>query len=275
MIHLVMWGLLSINPLEIFGVDSDYGAQRCLSSDCTCRVEVPRELPDRVVSSNVTTGTIFFEESSSQLSTSESSRILEYLDKAPGQMYFTVIGYTDGCGSSGYNYVLSLKRANAVKDIIRRNRRGAKVVVRGASEASGQHSPGQRKVNIYSQSTSAGFPAYPEIKADVYLIDASGSMASSFKSWVSAISYSRQPGSKVYISYTGLCRNGQHSGSVSPGGGTEIWYSYWHLLNNMKNGQTLAIISDFDSRIPLTPRERVLIENKVKSKGIRVIGFMP
>ena len=218
---------------------------------------------------------IFFLESSADLSSEEKDSIIEHLDRVPSQNYFTVTGYTDGCGSSGYNYGLSLRRASAVRDVIVKNRRGARVVVRGASEASGQHSPGQRKVIIQSQSTIKGFPSHPEIIADVYLIDASGSMSSSFRSWVEAIQKSRPAGSKVYISYSGYCYNGENVLSVTPGGGTEIWYSYWAIIDKMRPGQTLAIISDFDSNIPLTSRERELINAKVKSKGVRVIAFLP
>ena len=273
--HLFLLSLLSINPLDIFSVDSDYGAQRCRSQECTCRVNMSKVSLSEIEIKTTSSELVYFLESSSDLSYDEKKSIIDYLDRVPNQNYFTVTGYTDGCGSSGYNYSLSLRRASSVRNVIVKHRSGARVVVRGASEASGQHSPGQRKVIIHSQATHKGFPSHPEIIADVYLIDASGSMTSSFKSWVEAIEKSRPRGSKVYISYSNYCYNGQNVMSVNPGGSTEIWYSYWSLIDKMSPGQTLAIISDFDSNVPLTSREREMINAKVKSKGIKVIAFMP
>ena len=63
--------------------------------------------------------------------------------------------------------------------------------------------------------------------------------------------------------------------SITPGGATEIWYSYWFVLDKMSSGQTLAIISDFDSRVPITSRERAVIEDKVRRRGVIVRAFMP
>jgi uncharacterized protein (DUF2249 family) len=57
---------------------------------------------------------------------------------------------------------------------------------------------------------------------------------------------------------------------VSPSGGTEIWYAYWYILDKMKPGQTLVIISDFDSTHPLQPWEKASIEKKARAKNIKV-----
>ena len=62
---------------------------------------------------------------------------------------------------------------------------------------------------------------------------------------------------------------------LSPSGGTEIWYSYWKVLDYMKPGQTLLIISDFQSTVPLSNRERKMIEDKVRQKGISVKTARP
>ena len=61
--------------------------------------------------------------------------------------------------------------------------------------------------------------------------------------------------------------------TITPSGGTEIWYSYWYVLDYMKQGQTLAIISDFKSEIPLTQNERRRIDEKATKKGIKVIAI--
>ena len=114
-----------------------------------------------------------------------------------------------------------------------------------------------------------------KVQADVYLIDASGSMWDGWKKWSEIIAVSYKPGSKIYLSKTGNCRNGSRMDLVAPSGGTEIWYSYWMVLDSMKKGETLAVISDFDSDIPLTRREAAMINAKVKSKQIKVIAVSP
>jgi hypothetical protein len=43
----------------------------------------------------------------------------------------------------------------------------------------------------------------------------------------------------------------------------------------MKAGQKLIIISDFDSTIPISTREKQMITNKVRAKGIKVIVIRP
>ncbi len=58
--------------------------------------------------------------------------------------------------------------------------------------------------------------------------------------------------------------------NIRPNGGTEIWFSYYQILDKMKPGQTLLIISDFDSEVKLSPREAEMIERKVRAKGVRV-----
>ena len=58
--------------------------------------------------------------------------------------------------------------------------------------------------------------------------------------------------------------------NIRPNGGTEIWYSYYQILDKMKPGQTLLIISDFDSEVRLSTREAEMIERKVRAKGVRV-----
>lgn len=265
----------SRTPLERFSIESDYGAERCVSRDCTCRVSLSRIPLESISKSYSATGRVYFEESSAVISIGQAKEIVQYMSENPGQKYFTVTGYTDGCGGNNYNYGLSLRRARAVSDFIKSKRQGSIVTVKAVAELSNGHSPMARRVDITSQATSRSYPDYPEIIADVYLIDASGSMGKSYKGWLSAISRSRPLSSKVFISYTGQCYNGQDALSLSASGATEIWYSYWYILDSMSRGQTLAIISDFDSRVPLTNSERVRLESKVKKRGVKVIAVTP
>ena len=266
---------LMINPLDIFRVDSDYGAERCISEECTCRVSMSGVNVSPIDARATQNRSIFFEEGESSISSIQASRVEDFLSQNPSLQRFTLVGYTDGCGSTNYNYSLSLERAREVSRIIRQARPSARITLRGMSELSNTHNRSHRKVEIFAGDSVSASRAFPDIVADVYLIDASGSMGSSFNEWVEAIQRSRPPGSRVYISYSPYCYDGQRVISITPGGGTEIWYSYWFVLDKMSSGQTLAIISDFDSRVPITPRERAVIEEKVRRKRVIVRAFMP
>ena len=108
------------------------------------------------------------------------------------------------------------------------------------------------------------------VDADVYLIDASGSTA---PYWNEIISYDYRSDSRVVLSKMSNCLDGQSISSVIPGGGTEIWYSYWFTIQSMKPGETLAIISDFDSNVQLSWSEHLRIDNLVREKRIRVVAI--
>ena len=272
---ILMLGFFAINPLEMFSTDSDYAAERCESSECTCQVSLSTVAPQLIDYESIESSSVYFEEGSSQLSDEQKDRIQNHMALNPEQRYFTVTGYTDGCGGSSYNISLSRLRAQSVKRYVMSIRSSAVVSIRAVGEVSHTHHSRSRRVDIQSQRTTRAFPAYPEIRADVYLIDASGSMSSSYRYWLEAISQARPSGSRVYISYDGMCYRGQNALHIAPGGGTEIWYSYWHVIDKMRAGQTLLIISDFQSRVPLTDSERVRISQKVDRAGIRVISILP
>jgi hypothetical protein len=273
--YILAYLFLAINPLEEFSFDTDYGAQRCISDHCTCRVTLPSSHSNFQLAQVRTSTSVFFDENSHSLSSSQRSSVEEFLNRNPGQTRFTVVGYTDGCGTHGYNTSLSSLRSSAVADEIRRLRPGSAIVSRGMSELSRTHDPEARIVEIIVGNNLSISQIYPNIRADVYLLDASGSMSRKFDYWVEAISRSRPINSRVFISYSNRCYNGQQASSITPGGGTEIWYSYWHIIDEMRRGQTLAIISDFDSTVSLTAREARAIQEKVEERGIRVRAFIP
>jgi len=105
------------------------------------------------------------------------------------------------------------------------------------------------------------------VKADVYLIDASGSLAGR---WSDISGYDFPAGSKIILSKMTNCLDGSRIDQVTPSGGTEIWYSYWHTVSRMSYGQRLMIVSDFQSNLPLTASEYRTIEELVARKGVKV-----
>tara|TARA_Y100000310_G_C20663041_1_gene805860 strand:- start:469 stop:1290 length:822 start_codon:yes stop_codon:yes gene_type:complete len=273
--------LLSIIPLFFIGnfndhvVDVDYAAQRCLSSHCTCKVNFTRKPspPEEIVKQ--ISDSVFFKEDSSDVSDSYKKSIEKFLNLNKSVRDFTVVGYADGCGSYEYNRKLSSSRAVEVKKIIQRMRPGSRIKVLGMSELSNTHSDSAKRVDIVAGKKVILKKSFPNLAADVYLIDASGSMRGKIEMIKEAIAHSKPKHAKVFISYSDYCRNGEDLESITPSGSTEIWYSYWWVLDKMSTGQTLMIISDFDSRIPLTSRERAIIESKVSAKEIKVYAFTP
>ena len=108
-------------------------------------------------------------------------------------------------------------------------------------------------------------PTYPKLTNEY----ASGSM-NDYDDWLNIIAANRKSNSRLYISYTLSCINGTSAEKVRPGGATEIWLSYWKVLDKMSSGQTLIILSDFNSRYPLTSRDHVRLTQKAKQRGVKV-----
>ena len=137
------------------------------------------------------------------------------------------------------------------------------------SELTSTHEPLARRSDIISSKNLTYRVPPPNLVADVYLLDASGSM-DDYDDWLNIIAANKMPGSRLYISYTLPCTNGTPAKEVRPGGGTEIWWSYWQTLDKMRPGQTLVILSDFNSRYPLTPRDHARLTQKAKQRGVKV-----
>ena len=273
--------LLPILPMFLIGnfndhiIDVDYAAQRCLSSHCTCEVRFTNKPTPVETSVKKISNSVFFKEDSSEVTENYKKTIEDFVIINRDVREFTVVGYADGCGSYGYNRNLSFLRAKEVKKIIQRVRPSARIKVMGMSELSSTHSDTAKRVDIVAGKKIALKKYLPNLSADVYLIDASGSMRGKIEMVKEAIANSKPAHAKIFISYANYCRNGDKLDSITPSGATEIWYSYWWVLDKMSSGQKLMIISDFDSRIPLTSREKDIIDNKVKSKGIKVYAFTP
>ena len=251
-------------------IEVDYGAQRCVAQDCTCRVNmstVPR-LPRASLDSTE----IFFNEDESHVDDSDADRILRFLDGNRSSTRFTIVGYTDGCGQSLYNYSLANRRAQSTSRFLRSQRSRSFVTTRAVSELSPGHDSSARKAEIVN---TLDFYDSLNLRADYYLVDASGSMSSVYDNWIKAIRKQMKSTSKIYVSRRSYCRNGQSALDISPGGATEIWYSLWHVLNLMPSNSTLIVVSDFQSSVPLSQRESQIISGIMERKGIHAIGITP
>ena len=253
------------------------GPDRCFIEHCLCQVRPARKsaykkefiYQKRSIS-------IYYNEDVYHLSFKQKSLLNNFLKTLPNRsLSISVIGHTDGCGSLDYNYKLSSNRANEIRSFIKNNYPKHYVRVIASGENSYDHRAEAKRVDIIVHSKRALTTAIEKMPSDFYLIDASGSMWSGYKRWSDVIGASLKPNSKIYLSKTSGCYNGQFMSDISPGGGTEIWWSYWNILDKMKPGQSLLIISDFDSTVPLSSREAALMRRKVEEKGIKVNSIKP
>jgi hypothetical protein len=245
---------------------------RCVVQDCSVEVKASKA---QLKYTNKTKGdwtSVYYEEDYFYLDYTKRKKIRDFLNKYPDRKKFIVTGYTDGCGPHQYNKELSRKRADEVSRYVISIRKDAIVEKRWVGEASGEHTVKARRVDV-GVSKNERIPLVPpKIIADFYLIDSSASMQDNgqWNKWVYAIKYWKPSHARVFVSTTEYVSKGRELANIRPNGGTEIWYSYYQILDQMKPGQTLLIISDFDSEVKLSAREAEMIERKVRAKGVRV-----
>jgi len=252
------------------------GSDRCEARDCICKTRAPKyrqsATPTIVHSRRLA---VPFLEGSHSVNLSDGRSLSSFLSDFPTSTSFTIVSYTDGCGSHGYNSGLVQRRAATVKELMKKSGHTRVSLTQFKAEASRGHDPDSRRVDVIAHTSSRLTTMIEKIQADVYLIDASGSMWSGWKDWSNVIAVSFKPNSRIYMSQTFECTPGLRMDQVAPTGGTEIWYSYWKILELMKPGETLAIISDFRSDVPLTNREALIIQQKVEQHQIKVIAVSP
>ena len=260
----------SISLLDLFE-QTGYSQDRCCKPGCIAQVRPgDPENVARIVRRSQATA-VYFAENSKVITTEGKREIRDFVEANPNVKDITIIGYTDGCGSSSYNHTLSMERASVVSLEYQRLTDGVRIRTYPAGEISAGHVDVARRVDITATSNVTVYDPPPRIVADVYLVDGSASMSGrNWELWRRAIAFHRPPRSRVFISTTACIANGRSYSSVGPAGGTEIWYSYWSVLDRMQPGQTLLIISDFDSNYPLTGAERNRLISKVEARGVTV-----
>lgn len=244
----------------------DYIISRCDTAECLCRA-APISTDYYPLSKNSRRLSLFYREGEYNLSVEQKSLLESFLKGQRTESPIKVVAYTDGCGLPSHNITLGLLRAREVIDII--NTSIGRIKIIPTAERYSYHSPNLRRVDITISSSDTFVRRIEENPADFYLLDASGSM--SIEKWKKIISAIKKPGSQVWVTKMMNCYSGQKLEKIKPEGGTEIWWAYWHMLDKMKPGQTLLIISDFRSNFPLSISESNRIAEKVRARNIRVI----
>ena len=255
-------------PLE----DAAIHPSRCSYEDCVCTVSIPKYKPLYKNITNKEYESAFFPESGFDLSPAEAQKIKSFMSDKMNSDTILVVGYTDGCGDYDFNKALSKKRASKTARYVRSLGFRKKIITAGMSEITSTHSDNAKRVDIITSDNFSIKVPPPNLVADHYLLDASGSIQN-YNAWVNIISANKKPTSRLHLSYTPKCANGTSAARITPAGPTEIWYSYWQVLDKMSPGQTLLILSDFDSRISLSPNESRRLREKVKKKGVRVYAI--
>jgi len=265
------------NPYEgkIYLADA---RSRCTTAMCTCRVN-PGPPPTIETKTMVVdrSASVYFGEASYTLDEKQIEILRRWLRAFDGQRRsVTLSSYTDGVGTAQDNIILARNRNATVKGLIMPNIPGSGVRSIIVGENVSGYDPRSRRVDIVVHTTQTLTTKIDKVRADVYLIDASGSMwGRQYRHWTDVVNASFKPGGKIYLSIMKGCKNGQIIDNVTPQGGTEIWFSYWTVLDSMRPGQTLAIVSDFQSNYPLTSREHALLSKKVRDKGVKVVAIRP
>ena len=251
------------------------GADRCSTRDCMCRVR-PGPRPTNLPTLEETNRrfSAYFPTAEHDLSQYQLSQLRSFLSSmgALSASSATVMAYTDGCGSTSYNIGLARRRLSTAIEVVEFNIRSTLVHPEAPPECPLQSA---RRIDIIVHTERALTTAIDRVPADVYLLDGSGSMWPSWRRWTDVVNASYKPGARIYVSKVSGCRQNQSLNSIEPGGGTEIWYSYYSIIDTMERGETLAIVSDFDSDIPLRDWERRLLADKVREQGINVITLRP
>ena len=249
--------------------DASVSPSRCSYEDCLCRVKIPKYMPVFKNTKFKTSTSIYFEEEEFSTGADDNATVYDFMSKNQDASKIFILGYTDGCGSYFYNQALSKKRSIGALKLVRKTGFRRKVIYAGMSELTSTHEPMARRSDIISSKNLTYRVPPPNLVADVYLLDASGSMAD-YDDWLNIIAANKKSSSRLYISYTLSCVDGTPAKEVRPGGATEVWLSYWKTLDKMSPGQTLVILSDFNSRYPLTSIDHNRLTQKANQRGVKV-----
>ena len=246
------------------------GLERCYAPHCICPVDVPWEPTPIELIQQTTVYEIEFQENSWSISDEALKGLKGFIKSIPKQSVVTISGHTDGCGDHSHNSALSMKRIESVAQQFFGS--GLVVKWKNRGESAVGHDPSARKVKIISSLQASKEIDLKGLQADVYLVDSSGSMSGEYEKWMKLIAAARPRNSRVFLSRSPYCVSGDWR-NTRPDGGTEIWYSYWSIMDLMKPGQKLIIISDFNANYPLTPQEAWRIEEKVANLGLKIVAI--
>jgi hypothetical protein len=207
--------------------------------------------------------TTFFDTDQSELKTTTPlGAFARHYQEGP----IVIEGYCDYRGDTDYNYQLGLQRADAVGLFLAARFLEMGKTVPAILRVSLGENHGRSGVlardrkAVVTAKTNLFERAFSHISADVYLIDASGSMT---EAWSDVSQFQFPRGSAVY-SFNSC--NGVQNGLMTPRCDTPLWQSTYDVIATMKAGARLLVVTDgedttvcpgVDSVIEFAKRHRV------------------
>lgn len=212
---------------------------------------------------------IYFDFDSYKLETNDTNDIYSYVKKNWHAGAFKLEGFASSSGNYDYNMKLGNQRMASVLNYIQRIARKPYRYTGGSygeGYADRNDEASDRKVKITPISDFVSL--LDLVKTDFYLYDQSGSMSTY---WPQIQNYKHHKRSvRIYTSTTLKCSPNRALSSIYPNGGTNIWWSFWNLIDKMSPGESITIVSDFDVRPRLTANEWERIKRKLANRGVKL-----
>jgi len=105
-------------------------------------------------------------------------------------------------------------------------------------------------------------------KTDFYLLDSSGSMQSHWDKLKNYKFHSSR--TKVFLSTMQTCPRTRSLPTSSTRGGTHIWWSFYNLIEKMSPGQSITLVSDFETSPRLQSWEWDVIKKKLQENRVKL-----
>lgn len=213
--------------------------------------------------------TVYFEFDKSNVNKNDKIDIYKYIKANNFAGGFFLDGHASSKGNRSYNQKLSKKRvAQVSKQISNILTRPIRIRAESYGErySSSKDSSYDRNVTITPLNNFIELLDFK--KTNYYLIDQSGSMK---KYWSQIQNYKFWSRSvNVYLSTVNYCHGGTHLKEINSYGGTHIWYSFWNLIDEMRPGSSVTIVSDFMTPVLLSEKNWERIKLKLSSKNIKM-----
>ena len=267
---------------------SSHPEDRCYVKNCLCAVSghVGRNSFTQKQFKSITTSTetngalrnrsrnanltVYFGYDRHDLQSNDRTDIYKYIRKNYHAGGFYIEGYASSAGNFAYNQKKSLQRMHTAMNYI--NRISTKPYrftgeSHGERNSQAQDSAYDRKVVIKPVSDIVELLDLK--KTDFYLFDNSGSMSGHWNKLRNYRFHSTRV--RVYLStMKSSCPRGGYLPGSTASGGTNIWWSFYNLISKMKPGNSVTIVSDFDTDPQLQNWEWDVLKRRLSDHGIRL-----
>lgn len=210
---------------------------------------------------------IYFDHDSYNLERNDKTDIYNFISRNSFSAGYNVEGFTSSSGNYDYNMRLGSQRMFETINYIQRV---AQKPYRYTAKSFGERYARSSDTSSDRMVRLTPIPSFVKlldlVKTDFYLYDQSGSMS---RHWNDIKKFKYHSNNvKVYLSTMQGCNSGAHISRTRTSGGTHIWWSFWNMIDKMKPGQSITIVSDFDTTPPLSRREWSLFKERLNKYNI-------